>query len=262
MTREGTLSRVMTSCGGMFSVTVRRSTRTIRSITGISRIRPGPLRAIRRPRRKMTPRSYSRRTRIAEPKKNSRKKAATTATPIATAIRSAPFASVALAVSGGADDQRQPVHRLDANTIADALGLPVGDPRLPERALDPDLRRPGSSGSRTSASCPNSSLPAGPAPARRAGPRGPCGVMMSEGRDREHPEGDQAGAGVVGELRVLAERERRRPRSGPSAPMIASTPPVGSSSSTSSRTAATTAIDDDQVHGLIIRGPALRRYFA
>ncbi len=41
-TRTGTLSFVITSCGGMFSVIVRRSTLTIRSTIGISRKRPGP----------------------------------------------------------------------------------------------------------------------------------------------------------------------------------------------------------------------------
>ena len=64
-TRTGTLSFVITSCGGTFSVTVRRSTRTILSITGMSRKRPGPFGGLfSRPSRKMTPRSYSRATRI------------------------------------------------------------------------------------------------------------------------------------------------------------------------------------------------------
>jgi hypothetical protein len=44
-------------------VTVRRLTRTIRSIVGTSMIRPGPLVGISRPRRKTTPRSYSLNTR-------------------------------------------------------------------------------------------------------------------------------------------------------------------------------------------------------
>ena len=43
---------------------VRRSIRTIWSTNGISKIRPGPFCAIRRPSRKITPRSYSRRIRI------------------------------------------------------------------------------------------------------------------------------------------------------------------------------------------------------
>ena len=42
-TRAGTLSRVITSCGGMVSVTVRSWTRTMRSTSGISSTRPGPL---------------------------------------------------------------------------------------------------------------------------------------------------------------------------------------------------------------------------
>ena len=59
----GTLSFVITSCGGMLSVIVRRSTRTIRSTIGIRKIRPGPLgSATRRPSRKTMPRSYSRST--------------------------------------------------------------------------------------------------------------------------------------------------------------------------------------------------------
>ena len=41
-TRAGTLSFVITSCGGMFSVIVRRSTLTIRSTIGIRMKSPGP----------------------------------------------------------------------------------------------------------------------------------------------------------------------------------------------------------------------------
>ena len=41
-TRTGTLSRVMTSCGGTTSVIVRSSTCTMRSMIGMSRKRPGP----------------------------------------------------------------------------------------------------------------------------------------------------------------------------------------------------------------------------
>jgi hypothetical protein len=49
----------------MLSVTVRRSVRTILSITGMSRKRPGPFGGEwRRPSRKMTPRSYSRAIRM------------------------------------------------------------------------------------------------------------------------------------------------------------------------------------------------------
>ena len=67
MTRAGTLSFVMTSCGGMFSVIVRRSTFTIRSTIGIRMNRPGPFGgSSSRPRRKTTPRSYSRATLTAD----------------------------------------------------------------------------------------------------------------------------------------------------------------------------------------------------
>src|SRR5205809_7286463 len=60
-TRTGTLSFVITSCGGMLSVIVRRSTLTIRSTIGIRMKRPGPFGAgSSRPSRKMMPRSYSR----------------------------------------------------------------------------------------------------------------------------------------------------------------------------------------------------------
>ena len=66
-TRTGTLSFVITSCGGMFSVIVRRSTFTIRSTIGIRRKRPGPFGSgSSRPSRKTMPRSYSRATLIAE----------------------------------------------------------------------------------------------------------------------------------------------------------------------------------------------------
>ena len=66
LTRTGTLSFVMTSCGGTFNVTVRRSTFVTWSITGYRKNNPGPFGvARRRPRRKITPRSYSCTMRIA-----------------------------------------------------------------------------------------------------------------------------------------------------------------------------------------------------
>ena len=46
-------------------VTTRRSIFTMRSTTGMRIIRPGPLAPSNLPRRKMTPRSYSRRMRMA-----------------------------------------------------------------------------------------------------------------------------------------------------------------------------------------------------
>src|SRR6186997_1020383 len=85
-TRTGTLSFVITSCGGTFRVTVRRSTRTILSMIGMSRKMPGPLGGdFRRPSRKITPRSYSRATRTdAERKMSSRIATAATAISLAT----------------------------------------------------------------------------------------------------------------------------------------------------------------------------------
>src|SRR5215208_484512 len=60
VTRAGTLSRVMTSWGGTSIVTVLRSTLTILFTNGINKNSPGPLAPPwTRPRRKMTPRSYS-----------------------------------------------------------------------------------------------------------------------------------------------------------------------------------------------------------
>jgi len=64
-TLTGTLSRVITSWGGTSRVIVRRSTFTILSTMGMMRNSPGPFAPTRRPRRKMTPRSYSRTTLIA-----------------------------------------------------------------------------------------------------------------------------------------------------------------------------------------------------
>src|SRR5579864_3145262 len=55
----------MTSCGGMFNVIVRRSTFTSWSTSGIFQTIPGPRGGVSsRPRRNMTPRSYSRMSRL------------------------------------------------------------------------------------------------------------------------------------------------------------------------------------------------------
>src|SRR5215211_6191950 len=60
VTRAGTLSRVMTSWGGTSRVTVLKSILTILSISGRRMKSPGPLGPPwTRPRRKITPRSYS-----------------------------------------------------------------------------------------------------------------------------------------------------------------------------------------------------------
>src|SRR5918997_569806 len=60
VTRAGTLSRVMISCGGTSIVTVLRSILTILSTNGSRTKSPGPLGPpCTRPKRKITPRSYS-----------------------------------------------------------------------------------------------------------------------------------------------------------------------------------------------------------
>jgi hypothetical protein len=76
LTFTETLSRVITSWGGTSIVMVRRLTFTILSMNGISSTSPGPepsppglkMAAVRRPKRKMTARSYSRRIRNEEKK--------------------------------------------------------------------------------------------------------------------------------------------------------------------------------------------------
>src|SRR6185436_12533655 len=69
----------MTSCGGTSMVTVRSGTLTILSMIGMRKMRPGPLAPITRPRRKITPRSYSRSTLIADVRRrNPRKMSAST----------------------------------------------------------------------------------------------------------------------------------------------------------------------------------------
>src|SRR5438874_11105270 len=75
----------------MFSVTVRRSTFTIRSTIGIRMKRPGPFGCgSNLPRRKTIPRSYSRATLIAEIR-NSTSSKSRTATTIKTALTVSPF---------------------------------------------------------------------------------------------------------------------------------------------------------------------------
>src|SRR6266516_5386525 len=68
-----TLSRVITSCGGTVSVTIRRSTLIIREMSGGTRKRTGPFAPVKRPSTKITPRSYCCTTRIAESARNTNK---------------------------------------------------------------------------------------------------------------------------------------------------------------------------------------------
>ena len=128
----------MTSWGGTVSVTVRRLTRTMRSIDGTSRISPGPRWSISRPRRNTTPRSYSRSTRT---------EAAVTASPITIRMTST-IASRAspdqLPFLGGADRDRQAVELFDDDPVSDSARLLLGPQRtagLPERAVDQHVAR-------------------------------------------------------------------------------------------------------------------------
>src|SRR5947209_11291172 len=67
-----TLSRVITSCGGTVRVTIRKSTLIIRVTIGGTEKTPGPLAPCKRPRMKITPRSYCYTTRMPERTKSAR----------------------------------------------------------------------------------------------------------------------------------------------------------------------------------------------
>src|SRR2546423_13921772 len=121
LTRTGTLSFVITSCGGMLSVIVRRSTFTIRSTIGISRKSPGPLGSgNNRPSRKTMPRSYSRATLIAETRKRMTRKTTT-------AIATNPAAMGELS-----HRQVEPVDRFDLHVVAGDELAPVGAVGMPQ----------------------------------------------------------------------------------------------------------------------------------
>src|ERR687897_295924 len=90
LTRAGTLSRVMTSWGGTSMVTVLRSILTILSTRGRRMKRPGPFGPPwTRPRRKITPRSYSLTTLMALSTTEATKIARITTTMAATPIPTA-----------------------------------------------------------------------------------------------------------------------------------------------------------------------------
>src|SRR2546421_6906267 len=121
----------MTSCGGMFRVIVRRSTRTIRSTIGIRRKRPGPLGSgSNRPRRKTIPRSYSRATLIAAIRNSSRRKTRTATRPRTTVI--AP-------ILRRPDAQHEPVDLLDPDAVARSQRRAVDAARPPELAPNRDV---------------------------------------------------------------------------------------------------------------------------
>src|SRR5215211_6608934 len=143
-TRAGTLSRVMTSCGGIVWVIVRRVTRTMRSAIGMSSTRPGPFWATRRPKRNTTPRSYSRSTRTDAPASDTASTTRTTRT-----IRTAVI-SVHLPFLGRSDSKGETVDRLDDDGAAfghrHAFPLELPHAGAPERAVElhlTDRRRHG-----------------------------------------------------------------------------------------------------------------------
>src|SRR5579862_4249632 len=110
LTRTGTLSFVMTSCGGIVSVIVRRSTLTSRSTTGMRNTTHGPFCGSSRPRRKTTPRSYSRR-----------------------------ILMKSMGVLSGiqwCDCEIEPVECIDANVLAVLERAAVAAMRMPELAAD------------------------------------------------------------------------------------------------------------------------------
>src|SRR4051794_4465395 len=130
LTRTGTLSFVITSCGGMLSVIVRRSTFTIRSTMGISRKSPGPFGSgNNRPRRKTMPRSYSRATLIAEIRKRMTRK-------MTTAIATNPAAIGELS-----HRQVEPVDRFDLHVVAGDELAAVCAVGVPQFAGHLDLSR-------------------------------------------------------------------------------------------------------------------------
>ena len=121
-----TLSFEITSCGGTVRVTVLRSTLTIRSMIGISRIRPGPFWAISRPNRKITPRSYSRRILIDE------------ASTISTKIRSRATIAMATPTRGSLLVYRGRTRSVSPSTDSTRTLLPRsrGRPSLADPAAD------------------------------------------------------------------------------------------------------------------------------
>src|ERR1041385_3339435 len=127
-TRAGTLSFVITSWGGMFSVIVRRSTFTIRSTIGIRMKRPGPFGCgSSRPSRNTIPRSYSRAPLIALIANSKTKKTTTARTT---------RAALTVESLDGAHFQGKPVELLDLHVLARAERL--RRLRLPQLAAHED----------------------------------------------------------------------------------------------------------------------------
>src|SRR5690625_3126410 len=119
----------MTSWVGTSSTTTRKSTLTTCWITGMTRIRPGPLTLSKRPSVKMTPRSYSRRIFMVL---NSRASKNTSPNPKKVTFRHSSFFSFKFA--GRPDGQKQPFGLQYFNGLAGGNGLVR--PGAPILALD------------------------------------------------------------------------------------------------------------------------------
>src|SRR6516164_1088549 len=122
----GTLSRVMTSWRVTSIVTTRRSILTMRSTIGMRKMSPGPFVPSNLPRRKMTPRSYSRRTRTAW----GRIISTSTNTGISQLINLANSSNIRCFSAFRVNSQRQSIYGEDLNFLAlfywtIAYGVPV-----------------------------------------------------------------------------------------------------------------------------------------
>src|SRR5215813_4796135 len=144
-TLTDTLSRVITSCGGTSMVIVLRLTFTILSMNGMSSTSPGPepsppglkMALARRPNRKMTPRSYSRRMRTEEAITNN----AITTAGIKPQISSKPLMVRLLrsrSSRGPCHGEREPVHAHDLDMLP-RRHWAVRRHRAPQFAVDQDL---------------------------------------------------------------------------------------------------------------------------
>src|SRR5262249_174108 len=129
----------MTSCGGMFSVIVRRSTFTIRSTIGIRMKRPGPFGfGSSRPSRKMIPPSYPRATLVAEIRNGTIRNSRTSTTISAAAIGSRSYLLGHVARQRLDLEHEAGIHARDPHPLAGPERA-VGDRlRAPQLAVDED----------------------------------------------------------------------------------------------------------------------------
>src|SRR5688572_33385323 len=123
----------MTSCFGTSRTIVRRSTRTIFWMTGQTRMSPGPLTPSKRPRKKITPRSYSRNTLMALLSTTNTR---TAMTPQKIGRLDMRFLPLIL----GGDVERQPLHAVNTKALAASHGHAAD--RIPLLAINSHLAFP------------------------------------------------------------------------------------------------------------------------